>query len=196
MRELSIQSTSNALSVQKPEAQILDARVDDVASQIRALCDFMDANRPVSDTVRQLMADAERLQGSDEYKDLVQLAARASEKVTERELRVELGLLIAAFPNAPKGDLKAFGALLLQDCADLEPSRYGLATACRELRRTKKWLPSIAEVIEALSAAERRLKEQKYRIENVPRVLEKARYIEAEYARIETRKKGLNHDEP
>ena len=73
------------------------------------------------------------------------------------EIRKALMMLVAAFPNAARTDLTAFGAALSLDVAALRPSAYAIHAACRALRLRARWLPTIAEVAEAIAGAEAEL---------------------------------------
>jgi hypothetical protein len=68
---------------------------------------------------------------------------------TSADIRRELGMLLLAFPT--KDDLSAFMEIAIAEIASEPLSRLQLAIACRELRRTARFRPSIAEILEALS---------------------------------------------
>lgn len=61
-----------------------------------------------------------------------------------------LGSLMAAYPNLGKGELEVYARLLLEDVIDAKPSLLVLERACRAVRRTTRFLPSIAEVLAAI----------------------------------------------
>jgi hypothetical protein len=77
----------------------------------------------------------------------------AGRPATKREMAEQLALLLKAFPNASSADGEIFGALLLDDVASREPTIGDLEEACRWLRRTLRFLPTIAEVLDALHHA-------------------------------------------
>jgi len=58
--------------------------------------------------------------------------------------------LMGSFPTSNIPAPEIFVPVLLDDVMALEPSFVELEATCRELRKTKKFMPSIAEVIEAL----------------------------------------------
>ncbi len=174
----------------RDETEILDDAVHQMWLQNCSLYVFVEQSIYPSNEVKHAIDLAEKQLTSDEYMAAVKQAARASEKATERDLRTELSLLVAAYPNAARSDLSAYGALLLKDVAAQQPSSYALATACKQLRRSKKFIPSVAEVLEAITEAERTLKSHNFHIARLPIAVAKARAILTEYERIETRKKG------
>lgn len=63
-----------------------------------------------------------------------------------------LAQLIGSFPTANLPNATAFTRALLEEVMLEQPNRLALACACRQLRRTMKFVPSISEVIEALKA--------------------------------------------
>jgi hypothetical protein len=65
-----------------------------------------------------------------------------------------LGLLVKSFPNVGKGDIEIYGKILPHDVAAQRPTVGAIEAACRHLRRTARFIPTIAEVISALSDAE------------------------------------------
>ena len=79
---------------------------------------------------------------------------KATSPASVAETKTELALLVGAFPNASKGDLRIFGRMLVEDVAAQRPSVAALSLACRRLRRTARFVPTIAEVLEAIAAAE------------------------------------------
>ena len=78
----------------------------------------------------------------------------ALEPVTDDEIEVELTRLVRAWPQDKRGDLAGYGAELTLFVLELRPSRRALEQACRALKLGRVYLPSIAEVMTALEAAE------------------------------------------
>ena len=72
--------------------------------------------------------------------------------VVSAHVSVILAQLIGSFPTANLPNATAFTRALLEDVMLEQPGRIELACACRQLRRTMKFVPSISEVIEALKA--------------------------------------------
>jgi len=57
-------------------------------------------------------------------------------------------ILLGSFPSAKIPEPEIFARLLIEDVMALEPSFVELESTCRELRKTKKFMPTISEVIE------------------------------------------------
>src|SRR6266851_3245419 len=76
--------------------------------------------------------------------------AKLSKLATKIEIANHLALLLKSFPNAGKDDATVFGRMLCEDVAAQQPTIGGLEAACRHLRRTNRFIPVIAEVLEAL----------------------------------------------
>jgi hypothetical protein len=79
---------------------------------------------------------------------------KASSAAHGAEVKSELALLVGAFPNSGKNDLPIYGRMLVEDVAAQRPSVAALSLACRRLRRTARFVPTIAEVLEAIATAE------------------------------------------
>ena len=120
---------------------------------------------------------AEDLVGWDEFKALAAAVAPLLETATVPEIKKEIAMLLAAFPS--KDDLTAFAALTIAEISSERPTRLMLAAACRELRRTSKFRPSIAEILQALRHVERNtsLRLKARLIVGLPRYIGRARQI-------------------
>jgi hypothetical protein len=99
---------------------------------------------------RRVIAMAEQILASPEYRALVATLTPAVELATLAQIKQAIGGLIACYPT--QADVAIFVAFAIEEVAVELPSVYTLAAACRELRRTKTFRPSIAEIIEALNA--------------------------------------------
>jgi hypothetical protein len=99
---------------------------------------------------RRVVAMAEPILASPEYKALVATLTPAVDLATLGQIKQAIGGLIACYPT--QADVAIFVAFAIEEVAIEAPSVYTLAAACRELRRTKTFRPSIAEIIEALQA--------------------------------------------
>jgi hypothetical protein len=101
--------------------------------------------------VEAAIAEADRL-GAGRLQTLVaNLRNELATTITRNDGKREIGLLLAAFPNAARADLAAFGRLACEDVWALQPSGIALETACRQLRRTTKFVPTISEILETLA---------------------------------------------
>jgi hypothetical protein len=99
---------------------------------------------------RRVVAMAEQILGSPEYGALVATLTPAVELATLAQIKQAIGGLIACYPS--QADVSIFVAFAVEEVAVELPSVYTLAAGCRELRRTKTFRPSIAEILEALQA--------------------------------------------
>jgi hypothetical protein len=66
------------------------------------------------------------------------------------DIAKHLAVLVKSFPNAGSADCTVYGRMLCEDVAEDKPSVSDLEAACRKIRRTSKFLPTISEVIEAV----------------------------------------------
>lgn len=98
--------------------------------------------------------------------------------VPAEEVRDALAAFLLAWPGAAKADLAGYGAQLLSDVLAERPTRYALDTALGNLRRSSRFLPSIAEVLADLQQVQGRLRSLAYSIsriaEDIPRIREMA----------------------
>lgn len=137
------------------------------------------------------LIDAERL-GRQEQAKIVEEAesllaavsaaseaiAAAERSATTREIAVALGRLLKAFPNAGKADVETFGELLVGDVIDARPSIAAVVQGCTKLRRTCKFLPVIAEVLEAIREVDDGIRAARLRLKAMPaRVAELRRAV-------------------
>lgn len=106
--------------------------------------------------------------------------ALAARPATEKEIGGALLAFTVAFPQAAKlPELSAgvttngrerkisYGTFLAEDVIDAVPSIGALAAGLENLRKTSKFLPSIAEVLEAIKAAEDPLRAAPVRVEEL-----------------------------
>jgi hypothetical protein len=91
---------------------------------------------------------------------------RAMAPATHDDIAYQLAALVAAFPNSRADEL--YGRILVADVGALQPSVGAIGAACRELRRSSKFLPAIAEVCAALADAERTFRLALERIDELP----------------------------
>jgi hypothetical protein len=75
----------------------------------------------------------------------------AARPATAQEIKRQLQVLIGSFPNSGKSDLAIFGVALLEDVCEEKPGIAALTNACRSLRRTNRFVPTISEVLTALA---------------------------------------------
>lgn len=85
--------------------------------------------------------------------ELQELGRRA----TKTEIAKHLALLVKSIPN-PGGaaDGEIYGRMLVEDISADQPAIGDLQDACRQIRRTSTFLPSIAEVFTEIGEAQNR----------------------------------------
>jgi hypothetical protein len=157
---------TQAVAKQRQQSPALDqvpkpAAEDELANDIRATIDISNAvYRALSsvdlDEVRSAVGRGEGwLEGVD---DLEQQLEEASRQARVGEIAQQIGLLLAGFPGAEKGQA-AFVRLLCHDVAAEQGSIGAIAIAVRRLRRTWKpdygrTLPSIAEILSTIATCD------------------------------------------
>jgi hypothetical protein len=120
------------------------------------------------------IAKAELLAEDGTLERLKMRTAEATRPATRDEIATHVAALIACYPGNRD---PLYGRMLCEDVGAAQPSIGALEAACRHLRRTVKFAPAIAEMVEALTEAEKRLKNAAYWIEHLPDQLTKAREL-------------------
>lgn len=101
-------------------------------------------------------------------KHLAQLE-KLSAPASKVEIANHLAVLLKSFPNGGKDDgAQVFGRMLCEDVGAQEPTIGGLEAACRQLRRTCRFIPTIAEVLAALTEVEEQQRKCIDAIANLP----------------------------
>jgi hypothetical protein len=77
-------------------------------------------------------------------------------QITRRVVSEEISLLIGGFPNAGPHSPKVYTRMMIEEIVAANPTAVALEGACREIRRTKTFAPSIPELLEALRQHEER----------------------------------------
>jgi hypothetical protein len=83
-----------------------------------------------------------------------------TQQITRRVVAEEVAMLIGSFPNANPTSPKVYVRMLIEEIMAANPSFVALEGTCRELRRTKTFAPTIAEVLEVLRKQEECWSEQ------------------------------------
>jgi hypothetical protein len=73
--------------------------------------------------------------------------------MTRSQVAKHVSLLIGSFPNANPGDPETYTKMLIEEIMAAVVSVVSLETACRNIRRSAKFLPTISEVLEAIKEA-------------------------------------------
>jgi hypothetical protein len=84
---------------------------------------------------------------------LIAALDKFDQPATKNDVATQVMMLLAAFPNASRPELKIYSKTLAEDIGAMQPGRLALEWACRKLRRTCKFVPAIAEVFEAVTKA-------------------------------------------
>jgi hypothetical protein len=92
---------------------------------------------------------------------------------TIKQIGVALARLVAGYPTKNRDPM--FANVLFDEISSVQPSFGEMDLAIRRLLRTEKFLPSIAEVLEALSDAERDLNEKRRKLAKAPGRIEATR---------------------
>jgi hypothetical protein len=106
------------------------------------------------------------------YAELRTLAIDGPAPATRGQIAQHLGVLVACYQHARPSE--TFVQMAVQDVGAMRPSLIALERACRTIRRTCKFPPTIAEILEALQEAEKTLALRLQTIREIPARLERA----------------------
>jgi hypothetical protein len=68
----------------------------------------------------------------------------------------QVAMLIGSFPTGTPSAPEVYTKLMIEEIIAANPSAMALESTCRQIRRTKTFLPAISEVLEALREHEKR----------------------------------------
>ena len=71
-------------------------------------------------------------------------------QITRRVVSVQVGLLIGSFPNATPNSPEVYTRMLIEEVVAANPSASALEATCRQIRRTMRFAPTIAELLGVL----------------------------------------------
>jgi hypothetical protein len=107
------------------------------------------------DTLRQVIACGPDKETLDAY--ALPILEAKSAPPDRAQTTAMIGMMLDAFPNGRPANFAAYADSLVHDLLDLKFSPAAVAIACRSIRRTSKFMPSVAEMVEAAEAAKGRL---------------------------------------
>ncbi|MGY3496684.1 hypothetical protein [Bradyrhizobium sp. USDA 4502] len=110
------------------------------------------ADRNRESYVRDQLAEAEVMLANEEFRRLYAALKPTVAVATVTEIKQQIGVLLLAF-GAKDVDLGDFIEIAAAEVATTDPpvSRLRLAIAFRNLRRTARFRPSIAEILDAIA---------------------------------------------
>jgi hypothetical protein len=152
-------------------AVALEIAVDSALTVAEALNTrtFLDDVAPEIAALRAAIARVEAL----DLKGLGRRIDTAMQPATVKDVATKLARLVAGYPT--KNRDPEFSTILFDEIAAAEPSLAALDAAVRHLHRSLTFLPSIAEVLEALGEAEWRLDGKRRELAKTPGRLDAAR---------------------
>jgi hypothetical protein len=86
-------------------------------------------------------------------KDLYEIKGKGKREqwtLSRRVVSEQMALLLASFQNSRPGTPKAFGRMIIEEVYANNPNACTLESACRRVRRTHDFPPSIAEMLKAI----------------------------------------------
>jgi hypothetical protein len=139
-----------------------------VAADLARLYDALDAyaERPEKATPERIEGCREFLdrikQQTAEWKSLDQICNsltfyedNGNGLLKRRIIEEQVALLLGSFPNAGPHNPAVYSGMLVEEIVAAEPCAVALEATCREIRRTKNFAPTIAEVLKILKEKNR-----------------------------------------
>ena len=145
--------------------------------QIEALsCACLDVSTALykqdAKALRAATATLSEMAAGDCYARLQALASGGLPAATRVQIAQHLGVLMTCYQNARPSEV--FVKIVIGDVDDMKPTLLALQQACRNLRRTCIFPPTIAEILRALREAEERLSLRLKFIREIPYQLDRA----------------------
>lgn len=127
--------------------------LDELSFRVKVTADLrfspFSAPERIREAIEQNRRALEDLPTEAELEPLIDAVRKALASCSEKTIRQQVAQLIGAFPNANPTDPETYIAALVFDLLDSQIPDAILILACQEIRRTARFLPTIAEVIEA-----------------------------------------------
>lgn len=174
---------SNLATLEKARPEEMLARLQtrnphylpDLLSRIKVSEDLSFGRFSPPERIRQALdrnrENLEALPSDNDVEQLVQAVRKALSVCSEKNIRRQVAQLIGSFPNANPTDPETYIAALVFDLLDSQIPDAILILTCQELRRTCRFVPAIAEVIDT---ANRHL-EQWQQVLTIPDTLSRVR---------------------
>jgi hypothetical protein len=134
-------------------ANIIDTLRSDLAKEARRLADVLRWPPPSWETLAKNVAGAELMLVAPEYQSLAGVLRATFAPASVEDITRELGLVFGCYP-ARDIDVSVLVACAVDEVIREEPSVLSLLLSVRRIRRTCKFRPSIAEIVEALDEVE------------------------------------------
>lgn len=131
---------------------------EEVAALVRSIRDLFGTGSVISS-----LADGERvLSRCDVIAEKLPRLAEDIEQLVRpaigKEIRDGLDLMVESRGSQAKDDKKIYGRMLIEDVAAQQPTIGAFTAMCRRVRRTCKYRPEIAEVLDILADEEYKLR--------------------------------------
>jgi hypothetical protein len=178
--------TNQLVRINRPPPAVVHRQLEHTASIARDLAD-----RLVSSFTPADPDDVARAKAIVNDEVLQTALIEAQQPASRAQIGSELGNLVTCYPYAGKRSLEGYGRHLVEDIIEMQPTRFALERACRELRRTSKFLPAISEVIEAVEDAEERLELHAKALRRLAEAIPRSE--QAERVRIERERARADH---
>jgi|tagenome__1003787_1003787.scaffolds.fasta_scaffold20960990_5 hypothetical protein len=144
------------MKLQVIQNESFDRDIANVCQQSELLADLtiragITTSQDIQDKLEAATQEAQAIVGSVNLGAIEMQLNEAARPATQQETKRQLQVLIGSFPNSGKNDLAIFGVALLKDVCQEKPGIAALTNACRSLRRTNRFVPTISEVLTALA---------------------------------------------
>lgn len=157
-----------------PIEEVFEVRIAETVEAATALMRVLHGNNITSERLELVQAVEDAEQHVDPARSGLAILERLERPATDKEIREHLAILLGCLAGS-KGDAATFGKMLMIDVRAAAPSIGALEAACRKLRRTCTFVPSIAEVLKALDDAKSTMKVSRWQLERLPNFIEDGR---------------------
>ena len=143
------------------EAVVSDYRlIDETVTKIGVRLSALEPERAITE-IGQGLAVLNTLElNQDSLQMLALRIAEGRRCATREEIGEHIALLLGSFPYGNVPDPDVYTRMMIEEIAAVGPSIMVVDSACRSLRRSLRWLPSIAQALETIALETKRWEER------------------------------------
>ena len=162
----------NKMAVIEQQLAALDG-IFEVTSKLSRIGFELPTSPPTAEWPK-LFARATEMISTGAIAGMAQALAVAARPADLTEVARCLAIHTRGYPTIQRSELDGFAELLTSDVFELGASAYAIVTACKKLRRTSRFLPSISETLAAIEEEAGRIHCGRYTVEKFGNYLERA----------------------
>lgn len=146
-----LRSLDEGLTRMSDFAVMLEEAIDKPLTEAK-LNEYYEHQKWLAKLNGNVLKEVERVAAEREFYNAEALFDRTDDgwRLKRDVISEQVAVLIGSFPNAGPHNPQTYTGMLTNEIAAADPCAISLEAACRAIRRTKKFVPTIAEVLEVL----------------------------------------------